>query len=168
MQKFTFCPIIHLLKISIFTKFTFLKSYFSQNSHFWRLNYHKIRISEDSIFTKFIFVKSYFLQNSHFWNIIFQKIHIFETSNQGNFWIKNGVLPKNEGHTEKAQNGPNPTAKFCLHLTQPWPIMHSTHWNIFKVVSGVISSGANYKPASFYFYNVAKKLTTFFSISTNS
>ena len=30
----TFYPKIHMLKIQIFTKFTFLKSHFSQNSHF--------------------------------------------------------------------------------------------------------------------------------------
>ena len=33
-QKSTFDPKIHLLKIPIFTKFTFLKSQFSQNSPF--------------------------------------------------------------------------------------------------------------------------------------
>ena len=33
-QKSTFYPKIHILKISIFTKFLFLKSHFSQNSHF--------------------------------------------------------------------------------------------------------------------------------------
>ena len=33
-QKSTFYPKIHILKIPIFTKFTFLKSHFSQNSHF--------------------------------------------------------------------------------------------------------------------------------------
>ena len=33
-QKSIFYPKIHILKIPIFTKFTFLKSHFSQNSHF--------------------------------------------------------------------------------------------------------------------------------------
>ena len=33
-KKCTFHPKIHILKISIFTKSTFLKSQFSQNSHF--------------------------------------------------------------------------------------------------------------------------------------
>ena len=35
------------------------------------------------------------------------------------------------------------------------------------LVSGIISSGANYKPVSFYFYNDAKNLFTFFATSTN-
>jgi len=33
-QKSPFYPKIYTLKIAIFTKFTFLKSQFSQNSHF--------------------------------------------------------------------------------------------------------------------------------------
>ena len=41
-QKSTFYPKIHLLKIPIFTKFTFLKSHFSQNSHYEYLIFHKI------------------------------------------------------------------------------------------------------------------------------
>ena len=64
---------IHLSEISIFTKFTFLKSHFSQNSRFWNLNFRKIHVSEISIFTKFIFLKY---------------------QNQGIFWIKRSVLPQ--------------------------------------------------------------------------
>ena len=62
-QKFTFYPKIHILKIPIFTKFTslkshfsqstFLKSHFPQNSHIWNLIFHKIHLSGISIFTKF-------------------------------------------------------------------------------------------------------------------
>ena len=40
-KKSTFYPKIHTLKIPIFTKFTFLKSHFSQNSHFQSLIFHK-------------------------------------------------------------------------------------------------------------------------------
>ena len=36
-QKSTFYPKIHILKIPIFTRFTYLKYHFSQNSHFWNL-----------------------------------------------------------------------------------------------------------------------------------
>ena len=98
-QKFTFYPKIHILKIPIFTKFTSLRSHFSQNSPFWKLNFHKIHIFEKSIFTKFTFLKSHFTflktQFSHFWNLIFHKIHIFlKYQNQGNFWIKSGFLPQ--------------------------------------------------------------------------
>ena len=41
---------IHIMKIPIFTKFTFLKSQFPQNSHFCNLIFHKIHISGFSIF----------------------------------------------------------------------------------------------------------------------
>ena len=63
---------IHILKISIFTKFTLLKSQFSQNSPLWNLVFHKIHICEISIFSKFTFLKY---------------------QNQGNFWIKSELLP---------------------------------------------------------------------------
>ena len=39
---------IHIFKISILTKFTFLKAHFSQNSHLWNPFYHKIHIFEAS------------------------------------------------------------------------------------------------------------------------
>ena len=68
-QISTFYPKIHTLKIPIFTKFTFQKSHFSQNSPFWNLILHKIHIFEISFFTKFTFLKSHFSQNSYFWNI---------------------------------------------------------------------------------------------------
>ena len=71
-QKSTFYPNIHIVKIPIFTKFTFLKSHFSRNSHFWNLNFHKIHISEITIVTKFTFFKHQIL---------------------GNFWIKRWFLP---------------------------------------------------------------------------
>ena len=70
-QKPTFYPEIHILKFPIFTKFTLLKSHFSQNSHFWNLIFHKIHIFKISFFTKFTFPKSHFSQNSHFSNIKF-------------------------------------------------------------------------------------------------
>jgi len=57
---------IYLYEISIFSKFTCLKSIF---------------------FTKFAFLKSQFSQNSHFWNVKTTPYH-------ANFWIKSGVLPK--------------------------------------------------------------------------
>ena len=66
-----FCK-IHLSEISFFTKFTILKSQFSQNSHFWNLIFSKIHTSEISIFTKFTFLKSLFSQNS-------QKVYIHGT-----------------------------------------------------------------------------------------
>ena len=43
--------------MSFFTKFTNLKSQFSQNLHFWNLNFHKIQISEILFFAKFTFLK---------------------------------------------------------------------------------------------------------------
>ena len=45
----------HILKISIFTKFTFATSHFSQNSHFKNLIIHKIHVSKISFCTKFTF-----------------------------------------------------------------------------------------------------------------
>ena len=65
-------PKNHILKIPIFTKFTFLKSQLSQKSHIWNLNFHKIHVPKISIFSK---VKIHI-----FWNLIFHKIHIFEIS----------------------------------------------------------------------------------------
>ena len=62
----------HILKIPLFTKYTFLKLHFSQNSHFWNLIFHKIHIFEISFFTKFTFLKY---------------------QSQGNFWIKSVFLP---------------------------------------------------------------------------
>ena len=41
------------LKISFFTKFTFSKSHFSQNSHFQKLIFHKIHIFKHQILTNF-------------------------------------------------------------------------------------------------------------------
>ena len=50
IQKFTYWKSnlhkIHNSKISFFTKLTFLKSHFSQNSHSWNLIFHKICIFE--------------------------------------------------------------------------------------------------------------------------
>ena len=54
-QKAAIYPIIHILKIPIFT-----------NSHFEYLNFHKIHLSEISFFTKFTFLKSQSSQNSPF------------------------------------------------------------------------------------------------------
>ena len=45
-SKSIFYSKLHKSKIPIFTKFTFLKSLFSQNSHFWNLIFHKIHIFE--------------------------------------------------------------------------------------------------------------------------
>ena len=53
-QKSTFHPKIHILKIPIFTQFTFLKSHFSQNSPFWNLIF---------LPTKFTFLKPQFSQH---------------------------------------------------------------------------------------------------------
>ena len=54
-QKSTFYPKKnHILKIPIFTKFTFLKSYFSQYSHIWNLIFNKIHTSEISKSRKFL------------------------------------------------------------------------------------------------------------------
>ena len=66
-QKSSFHPKIHILKISLFTKFTFSKSHLSQNSHSQSLIFHKIHILKVSFFTKLTFSK---------YRII------------GNFWIK--------------------------------------------------------------------------------
>ena len=79
-QKSSIYPNIHILKISLFTKFTISESHFSQNSHFQYLNFHKIHIFKTSIFTKFTFSKPHFSQNSHFQNLIFHKIHNFKVS----------------------------------------------------------------------------------------
>ena len=43
-QKFSICPKIDILKISYFTKFTFSKSHFLQNSQFQNLIFQKIHI----------------------------------------------------------------------------------------------------------------------------
>ena len=48
---------IHLSEISIFQKFTLLKSQFSQNSQFLNLIFHTIHKSKISFFTKFTFLK---------------------------------------------------------------------------------------------------------------
>ena len=90
-------------------------THFIQKSHFENVSFDKIQLLKTPIFTKFTFLKSRLSQNSPFWNLIFHKIHIFgnlifhkiNTSeisfitkftflkyrNQGNFWIKSGVLP---------------------------------------------------------------------------
>ena len=52
-QKSKIYPKIHLFEISFFAKFTFLKSHFSQNSHFWNFIFHKIHIFEITFFTFF-------------------------------------------------------------------------------------------------------------------
>ena len=83
---------IHHSEISIFTKFTFLKSHFSQNSLFWILIFHKIHISKIPIFTIFTFLKSQFSQNSHLWILIFHKIHIFELPKSREFLEKKWVF----------------------------------------------------------------------------
>ena len=58
-------------------KFTYWKSQFLQNSHFWNLIFHKIHTSEISIFTKFTcYLKSHFSQNWHFWNIEIKGISV--------------------------------------------------------------------------------------------
>ena len=61
-------PKIH---ISLFTKFTFLKSHFSQNSHFQYFIFHKIHNFKITFFSKFTISKSHFSHNSHFLNIKF-------------------------------------------------------------------------------------------------
>ena len=72
-QKSTIHPKIHILRISFLTKFTILKSHFSQNSHFQNLIFHKIHNFKISFFTKFTFSKYHFRQKitnskSHFSN----------------------------------------------------------------------------------------------------
>ena len=101
-QKLIIYPKIHILRISIFTKFTFGKTHFSQNSHFENHNLHKIHVSEEltflkihiyeisifrkfrylkiTSFTRFTFWKAQFSHNSHFWNINFHKIHILKNN----------------------------------------------------------------------------------------
>ena len=59
-QKSAIYPNIHILKISLFTKFT---------------------ISKYPFFTILTIWKSHFSQNSQFQSLIFHKIHIFQTSN---------------------------------------------------------------------------------------
>ena len=56
-QKSSIYPKIHILKTSFFTKFTFSKSHYSQNSQFQSLICHKIHIFKVSFFTKFTFFK---------------------------------------------------------------------------------------------------------------
>ena len=51
-QKSSVYPKIHILKISLFTKFTISKPHFSQNSPFQNLIFHKIHILKISFFTK--------------------------------------------------------------------------------------------------------------------
>ena len=71
---------VHILKISLFTKFTFSTCQFSQNSQFQNLIFDKIHIFKISFLTKFTILKSYFSLNSQFQNFIFDKIHIFKVS----------------------------------------------------------------------------------------
>ena len=52
-QKSSIDPKVHILKISLVTKFTFSKSYFPQNSYFQNLIFHKVHIFKISLFTKF-------------------------------------------------------------------------------------------------------------------
>ena len=68
-QKSTIYPKIHIVKFSLFTKFTFSKSHYSQNSHFQNIIFHKIHSFKISFFIKFTFSKSHFSQKSHFSNI---------------------------------------------------------------------------------------------------
>ena len=83
-QKSSNHPKIHIFKISLFPKFTFLKSHFSQNSHFQSLIFHKIHNFKISFFTKFTF------WNSHF----FTKFTFFKHQNLGDFRIfKSLFLP---------------------------------------------------------------------------
>ena len=58
---------------SVFTKFIFGKSHFSQNSHFQNLNFPKNRIKKISFFTKFTFRNSHYSHNSHLENLTFTK-----------------------------------------------------------------------------------------------
>ena len=53
-QKSIFCPKIHILKISVLTKFTFLKSHLSQNSQFQSLIFDKIHIFQASNSREFL------------------------------------------------------------------------------------------------------------------
>ena len=68
----------HILKFSIFPKFTILKSHFSQNSHFQNLIFHKINFFKASFFTKFTYFKVSF----------FTKFTFFKHQILGNLWIK--------------------------------------------------------------------------------
>ena len=70
-QKSSIYPKIHNLEITIFTKFTFWKSHFSQNSQFQSLIFHKIHNLKITFSKKFAIWKSPFSQNSHFSNIKF-------------------------------------------------------------------------------------------------
>ena len=91
-------------KKSLFTKFTISKShFFSQNSQFQNLIFHKIHNLKISFFTKFPILKSQFSQNSQFLNLIFHTIHKSKISfftkftflkyqNQRYFCTKSGYL----------------------------------------------------------------------------
>ena len=56
-QKSSFYQKNHILKLSIFPKFTISNFHFWQNSHFQNLIFHKIHVFKISILTKFIFLK---------------------------------------------------------------------------------------------------------------
>ena len=62
----SFYPKNHMLKFSIFPKFTMSKSHFSQNSHFQNFVFHKVHVFIISLLTKFTFLKCHFSQNPHF------------------------------------------------------------------------------------------------------
>ena len=72
-QKSSIYPKIHIFKASFFTKFTFSKPYFSQNSQCQSLIFLKIHIFKVLFFTKFTLFKHQIL---------------------GNFWIKRWFLPQ--------------------------------------------------------------------------
>ena len=74
--KSPFLDKIHIFKISFLTGFTFLKSQiFDRNSHF-----HNLILWQMSCFKEFTRGESHSLPNSHFENPIFNRIHISEIS----------------------------------------------------------------------------------------
>ena len=81
-QKSAIYPKIHILKLSFLTKFTILKSHFSQNSQYQNLIFHKIHIFKMWFFTKFTFSGPLFLY----------QILLFQTSNSREFLGKELVF----------------------------------------------------------------------------
>ena len=66
-QKSTVFPNNHIFKISIFTKFTFSKSYISQNSHFQSLIFTKFTFFKHFISRQFMDKKLFFLSQCVFY-----------------------------------------------------------------------------------------------------
>ena len=126
-----FYPKIHISKIPIFTKFTFLKSQFSQNSHFQNLIFHKIQINETN-----------FTQNSRFSKLNSRIL--------GNFWIKKKeFMPQCDKGTNKkglpAKHFGDRSMGKCpafFHLLSTfWALGYTTSWHVLSGSWRPISAG---------------------------